>query len=86
MQNRGYRAVPYKEKAWHWREWRINYAEVGHGPAVLLVHGFGGNCHHYRKLAADLSETYRGKPGLQSAYNLEDLASTCSIGVYGDDI
>lgn len=36
------------------------YAEVGAGSAVVLVHGFGGNYHHFRKLAADLSDRHRG--------------------------
>ncbi|KAK9803060.1 hypothetical protein WJX73_004095 [Symbiochloris irregularis] len=57
--NQGYRAVPYRERSWKWKGWDINYAEVGQGPAVLLVHGFGGNCHHFRKLAADMSESHR---------------------------
>ncbi|KAK9820608.1 hypothetical protein WJX72_012254 [[Myrmecia] bisecta] len=55
----GYRAVPYREQSWRWRGHRVNYAEVGNGPPVVLVHGFGGNVHHFRKLAADLSEGYR---------------------------
>lgn len=56
---KGYRAVPYKERTWTWRGWKTMYAEVGAGSAVVLVHGFGGNYHHFRKLAADLSDRHR---------------------------
>jgi hypothetical protein len=52
LQGRGYRAVPYREKAWRWRGYRVNYAEVGRGKwTLVLVHGFGGNVAHFRKVS-----------------------------------
>lgn len=29
------------------------------GPAVLLVHGFGGNCEHWRRNVPELAQTSR---------------------------
>jgi hypothetical protein len=41
---------------WRWREHDIRYTRAGtHGPAVLCVHGFGGNCDHWRKNVAQLA-------------------------------
>lgn len=38
------------EGFWEWKGHRIRYQRSGdEGPAVLLVHGFGGNCDHWRK-------------------------------------
>ena len=35
---------------WAWQGYRIRYQSCGDtGPAVLCVHGFGGNCAHWRK-------------------------------------
>jgi len=70
----GYRAVPYREASWQWQgpagsgegTHRMNYSYAGgtskgaaSRPPILAIHGFGGNCHHWRKLSADLCEQYR---------------------------
>ena len=49
---------PYKERKWIWRGHRINYAVAGpgYGTPVVLIHGFGGNVGHYRKLIARLAD------------------------------
>ena len=44
---------------WFWREKQCNirYQKAGsRGPAVILIHGFGGNCDHWRKNIGPLSE------------------------------
>ena len=44
----------YREDAWDWRGHRIRYhaaGDVAH-PAIILVHGFGGNADHWRKARA----------------------------------
>jgi pimeloyl-ACP methyl ester carboxylesterase len=33
-------------------------AGAGRRPPIVAVHGFGGNCHHWRKLSADLCDEY----------------------------
>lgn len=43
-----------------WRGYRVNYAVAGQGIPIVLVHGFGSNVHHFRKLTADLCEQYTG--------------------------
>ncbi|KAK9814391.1 hypothetical protein WJX72_005098 [[Myrmecia] bisecta] len=48
------------EGFWQWRGYRIRYQRCGDsGPAVLLVHGFGGNCDHWRKNLPVLGEQCR---------------------------
>ncbi|KAK9905695.1 hypothetical protein WJX75_004737 [Coccomyxa subellipsoidea] len=35
---------------WKWKDYNIRYQRCGEqGPPVLLIHGFGGNCDHWRK-------------------------------------
>jgi pimeloyl-ACP methyl ester carboxylesterase len=34
---------------WHWRGHSIHYVTAGCGKPVLLVHGFGASCGHYRR-------------------------------------
>lgn len=45
------------EGFWTWKNgWRIRYQRSGDsGPALLLVHGFGGNAEHFRKNTAALA-------------------------------
>ncbi|CAL8471802.1 g11344 [Coccomyxa elongata] len=39
-----------KEGLWKWNGYNIRYQRCGEeGPPVLLIHGFGGNCDHWRK-------------------------------------
>jgi pimeloyl-ACP methyl ester carboxylesterase len=41
----------YRSKIWNWREFTIGWSCMGDGaetPAVLLIHGFGANTHHWR--------------------------------------
>ena len=73
-QEQGYRAVPYREASWNWRGHEVNYSfaglnrgEAAKRPPIVAVHGFGGNCHHWRKLTADLCEGYRGAASSQSS-------------------
>eukprot|EP01024_Parvocaulis_polyphysoides_P028463 TRINITY_DN2574_c1_g1_i1.p2 TRINITY_DN2574_c1_g1~~TRINITY_DN2574_c1_g1_i1.p2 ORF type:complete len:351 (-),score=31.81 TRINITY_DN2574_c1_g1_i1:214-1266(-) len=49
-------AVQVKEGVFKWRnEYNIRYKQCGEsGPVVLLVHGFGGNCDHWRKNLPEL--------------------------------
>lgn len=37
----------------------IHYLDQGHGPAVLLIHGFGGHTYSYRELAPRLARDHR---------------------------
>lgn len=42
--------VPPTEKNWQWEGHKIRYTCAGdEGPAMVLVHGFGGNADHWRK-------------------------------------
>ena len=42
--------APVEEKFWEWEGHRIRYTCAGEeGPAMILVHGFGGNADHWRK-------------------------------------
>ena len=60
--------MPYREGRWEWRGHEINYSYAGAASSgsgesrlpVVAVHGFGGNCHHWRKLTADLCESHPG--------------------------
>jgi pimeloyl-ACP methyl ester carboxylesterase len=41
---------------WRWRDYDIRYTYAGtSGPALLLVHGFGGNAEHWRKNIRELA-------------------------------
>ena len=42
--------APVREDFWEWEGHRIRYQSAGtDGPAMILVHGFGGNADHWRK-------------------------------------
>lgn len=48
------------EGFWSWKGYRIRYQRSGDsGPAVLLVHGFGGNADHWRKNTPVLGQRHR---------------------------
>eukprot|EP00898_Chlorokybus_atmophyticus_P004949 jgi/Chlat1/5455/Chrsp36S05448 len=43
---------PLQDLYWEWRGHRIRYQQLGEdgdGPAIVCIHGFGGNCSHWRK-------------------------------------
>ncbi|MGK7908173.1 MAG: alpha/beta fold hydrolase [Synechococcus sp.] len=46
---------------WQWQEYSLPYRVDGDldAPPVVLVHGFGGCIGHWRKTAAELSQSYR---------------------------
>ncbi len=45
---------------WSWKGYRIRYQRSGDsGPAVLLVHGFGGNADHWRKNTPVLGQRHQ---------------------------
>ncbi len=47
-------------QTWHWRGFKIGYQTCGEiGPAVILVHGFGANCGHWRKNLPVLGDNSR---------------------------
>ncbi|MGY6530630.1 MAG: alpha/beta fold hydrolase [Cyanobacterium sp.] len=48
-------------QTWQWRGYNIGYQSYGkkEGPAVVLVHGFGANCGHWRKNIPVLGEDFR---------------------------
>ncbi|CAG9464986.1 unnamed protein product [Pedinophyceae sp. YPF-701] len=50
--------APIYEGYYEWKNgWRIRYQRSGDsGPPVLLVHGFGGNCDHWRKNTGELGK------------------------------
>nr|AYD75964.1 pheophytinase isoform 2 [Zoysia japonica]AYD75965.1 pheophytinase isoform 2 [Zoysia japonica] len=43
---------------WTWRGMRVNYLVRGHGPPLLLVHGFGASVLHWRRNIGVLSESH----------------------------
>lgn len=46
------------EGFWEWKGFSIRYQRSGSsGPALVLVHGFGGNCDHWRKNIPVLGKT-----------------------------
>lgn len=47
-------------RVWKWREYNIRYQCAGDsGPAVVLIHGFGANCDHWRKNIPALAKSHR---------------------------
>eukprot|EP00210_Caulerpa_lentillifera_P008244 g7870.t1 len=48
------------EGQWNWQGMKIRYHRSGDtGPSVILVHGFGGNCEHWRKNTCTLGTDCR---------------------------
>ncbi len=66
----------------------INYEKDGSGPAVVLVHGHGGNVHVYDDLAAYLKSDYTVIRIDQRGYGLTDkpLQPAYSTELWADDI
>jgi pimeloyl-ACP methyl ester carboxylesterase len=55
--------LPYVEDGygtWKWRDHDINYLELGDPskPPILLIHGFGASCYHWRNNVPDLAKDY----------------------------
>jgi pimeloyl-ACP methyl ester carboxylesterase len=51
---------PADLQIWTWKGFSIRYQSVGNtGPAVVLIHGFGASCGHWRKNLPVLGETCR---------------------------
>ncbi|GMH33458.1 hypothetical protein BSKO_01292 [Bryopsis sp. KO-2023] len=49
-----------KESYWTWKGHQVRYQQSGSaGPCVVLVHGFGGNCDHWRKNTPALGSQFR---------------------------
>ncbi|QDZ22009.1 alpha/beta fold hydrolase [Chloropicon primus] len=54
-----------KQDLWQWGRLSVRYQRAGltqenrGKPAVVLIHGFGGNCDHWRKNIGPLSKDYR---------------------------
>jgi pimeloyl-ACP methyl ester carboxylesterase len=47
-------------KSWNWRGFPITYQTQGtQGPAVVLIHGFGASCGHWRQNIAVLGQSCR---------------------------
>eukprot|EP00850_Spirogloea_muscicola_P001118 SM000004S14988 [mRNA] locus=s4:655538:659035:+ [translate_table: standard] len=45
---------------WRWRGYDIRYQRSGGaGPALILIHGFGANCDHWRKNIPELAQSHR---------------------------
>jgi len=38
---------------------KITFRERGHGPVLILLHGFGGSVHHWEACVEELSKNYR---------------------------
>ncbi|GBG86941.1 hypothetical protein CBR_g44394 [Chara braunii] len=53
-------SVPVETHYWGWKGYWIRYQSAGsQGPAVVLIHGFGGNCDHFRKNLPELAKRHR---------------------------
>lgn len=51
---------PVETKFWKWQSYTIRYQVAGStGPALVLIHGFGANCDHWRKNIPVLARTNR---------------------------
>lgn len=47
--SRSWATLAQTQQTWLWRGHRIQYTDVGSGPALILVHGFGAAIGHWRK-------------------------------------
>lgn len=47
-------------RTWNWRDYNIRYQAAGSdGPSLVLIHGFGANCDHWRKNLPELAKSHR---------------------------
>ncbi|KAH7421874.1 hypothetical protein KP509_13G079000 [Ceratopteris richardii] len=45
---------------WKWQDYTVRYQVAGEtGPALILIHGFGANCDHWRKNISVLASQHR---------------------------
>ena len=51
-------SVP-ESKFIHWRGAEIHYTDTGRGPAILMIHGFGGNFTNFSDLAHIMQDSFR---------------------------
>ena len=43
----------------NWRGAEVHFVVEGHGPAVVMIHGYGGSCKNFDKLAVALKDSFR---------------------------
>ncbi len=48
-----------QSKFYQWKDLNVHYVEEGKGPAILMIHGFGGSHRNFSKLADLLKSDYR---------------------------
>jgi pimeloyl-ACP methyl ester carboxylesterase len=66
----------YSSPASHFIQWRgveIHYTDEGQGPAMLMLHGLGGNFTNYDSLAAIMKQDYRVVRVDLPGFGLSDL-------------
>ncbi|CAM6104500.1 unnamed protein product [Calypogeia fissa] len=52
--------IEVETRTWKWRDYNIRYQSAGRdGPALVLIHGFGANCDHWRKNIPELAKSHR---------------------------
>ena len=42
-----------------WRGAEVHYLDEGHGPVVLMIHGYGGSARNFEQLTDSLKDSYR---------------------------
>lgn len=74
----------HASRFWSWKGYRIRYQRSGDsGPAVLLVHGFGGNADHWRKNTPVLGQRHRAYAIDLLGYGYSDKPDPRCAGVAG---
>ncbi|CAK9207462.1 unnamed protein product [Sphagnum jensenii] len=52
--------ITVETRTWNWHGYNIRYQTAGKsGPALVLIHGFGANCDHWRKNVPALAMSHR---------------------------
>ncbi|MCO5562532.1 hypothetical protein L7F22_016159 [Adiantum nelumboides] len=60
LRNRDGRYRDTLGQVWKWQDYAIRYQVAGDtGPALILIHGFGANCDHWRKNISVLASHHR---------------------------